>query len=160
MTLEQEIRIATKKLAAIKNSLPRGAVKRDLRGAGKIAANIAKQNAPVSTKAHFRYSTPKVSSKFKAPKGQGVIAATYEPGNLRDSIGVMSFRGSTSVFVGPRTGRKAKNGNDGYYAQMVEFGTKYTAPNPFMRRSAGQAEKPVQNDLIRRFRKRIEKAAQ
>lgn len=159
MTLEQEIKIATKKLAAIKNSLPRGAVKRDLRGAGKIAANIAKQNAPVSTKAHYRYSTPKASSKFRAPKGEGVIAATYEPGNLRDSIGVMSFRGSTSVFVGPRTGKKSK-GNDGYYAQMVEFGTKYTAPNPFMRRSAAQSEKPVQNELIKRFRKRIEKAAQ
>lgn len=156
---EFELKAALKKLDKLKDVLPKGTRKRMLRQSAKIAVNIARQNAPVSPKPHYRYSTPKASSKFKAPKGLGKIEAIYNPGNLRDSIDALSFRRSQDVFVGPRTGRRSKNGKDGYYAHMVEFGTQYTPPNPFMRRTAAQAAQPVLRDLTKRIEKRVKKEA-
>jgi hypothetical protein len=54
------------------------------------------------------------------------LNVTYQPGNLRRSIDtIMTTRGrSLVVNVGARFGSKAKANADGYYAAMVNYGTK------------------------------------
>lgn len=65
-----------------------------------------------------------------------------DTGNLRDSIGIsteakgMNFahvhlkKGDQVVFVGPLQGKGLPH--DGFYGHMIEFGTMYAAPQPFM----------------------------
>jgi hypothetical protein len=60
---------------------------------------------------------------------------TYQPGNLKNSIDVLSFRRSEAVFVGPRMGRRSV-GFDGYYAGWIEKGTKHIKPWHFIRDGA------------------------
>lgn len=101
--------------------------------AGPLVAAI-QGRAPVSDKPHKRYKSSKGTKR--APKGTGQVVATYYPGNLKRSFGVLRFRRSKAVFVGPKAtgnsgdfrGRRA----DGYYAHMVEFGTKKASATPFV----------------------------
>ena len=76
---------------------------------------------------------------------------TYVEGNLRRSMDIMRFRkAKNSVYVGPRLyrkddlnvyGRSLKTAQP-YYARMVEYGTRHSAPKPFMATGfrAGRAE--------------------
>lgn len=65
----------------------------------------------------------------------------YYSGNLRKSIQVIRFRRSkNAVFVGPKITRKkldeygqTEKTTDPYYAHMVEYGTRHSEPQPFMR---------------------------
>lgn len=100
--------------------------------AGPLRAAIAGR-APVSDAPHSRYSTPKISNRLRAPKGSGVIVATYQPGNLQKSVSTLRFRRSKAVFIGPKID-KSGGGRmpDGYYAHMVNFGTQYQAAQRFV----------------------------
>lgn len=92
--------------------------------AGPLRAAIAGR-APKSDAPHFRYSTPKISGKLRAPKGSGVVRATYQPGNLSRSFQVLTFRRARfAKFVGPRIDKQGGGRMpDGYYAHMVNFNT-------------------------------------
>lgn len=87
---------------------------------------------PISDRIHYRYKTPKISGKLRAPKGLGRKVASYVPGNLRKSTMDLSERRSKYkkfgiVIVGPLYSRKSRGNNigsskrnaDGYYAHMV-----------------------------------------
>jgi hypothetical protein len=107
--------------------------KKTLRKAAKPVQNKARQIAPKLKKGteHYRYDTPKVSGKLRAPKGMGRRIATYLKGNLAGAIKVLSLRKSVRAVVGPFV-RKRGDGRgtfgpgsrkfDAYYAQMV-FGS-------------------------------------
>lgn len=99
--------------------------------AGPLRAAIAGR-APQSDQSHSRYSTPKVSGKLRAPKGRGVVVATYQPGNLRKSVQTLRFRRSKAVFIGPRVQRGGGKTPDGYYAHMVNFGTIHQSAKRFV----------------------------
>jgi hypothetical protein len=90
--------------------------------AGPLRSAIAGR-APVSDAPHKRYSTPKISKKIRAPKGMGVVKATYQPGNLSRSFAVLSFRRAKfAKFVGPKIDKRGGGRMpDGYYAHMVNF---------------------------------------
>lgn len=92
--------------------------------AGPLRAAIAGR-APHSAAPHSRYSTPKIAAKLRAPKGSGVVKATYQPGNLAKSFQVLAFRRARyAKFVGPRIDKQGGGRTpDGYYAHMVNFNT-------------------------------------
>lgn len=103
----------------------------------KFVVNAAVKHAPKSKKVHYRYSTPKLVGKLRAPKGFGVKAASYVPGNLKNSIIDISERRSKLrkvpvIAVGPYLARAKGKGPygttsknaDAYYASMVFGGAK------------------------------------
>jgi len=105
-----------------------------LRKAAKPVWLQAVSKAPVrkGSKLNPRYAYKGKNSR-RAAKGKGRIIAYYSPGNLRDSISILSFRRAVgSVFVGPffaLGGKKkptvlsSRQGlGDGYYSAMV-YGT-------------------------------------
>lgn len=113
--------------------------------------------APVSDKPHKRYKSS--GGAKRAPKGAGKVVATYYPGNLKRSFNVLRFRKSKAVFVGPRVsgttgdfrGRRA----DGYYAHMVEFGTKHADETPFVEPAVNAVGYTVLRIAVTLFRREI-----
>ena len=77
--------------------------------------------------------------------------AIYKPGNLLDSIKLMKFKRSNSIFVGPKTIRqKKKTGTfgpgsrqDPYYAGFVEFGTRSQGGQGYMKKGIEKGTKPT-----------------
>ena len=136
-----------------------------LRASSKILVNEIKSNIPVGGKVHKRYSTPKVIKSRRAKKGSGVVVATYFPGNLRFSFKSMNFRRSKSaIFVGAVMAKGEAHGMfnssakaDGYYAHMIDGGTKKKAARPFMERSVSAAGPAVLDDIKTRVNKHIVK---
>lgn len=93
-------------------------------------------------------------------EGAGLIVAEaqrlvpYDTGNLHDSIKVTDDRDARlygkvngagiSVFVGPVG---STEDGDAFYAQFVEFGTRYMGAQPFMR-PAIASKRPLAEKLI------------
>ncbi len=125
--LQSELNTLIRKLDGLSDATKRDRDRVLTEAAGPLRSAIAGR-APQSDRPHSRYSTPKISGKLRAPKGSGVIKATYQPGNLRKSVQTLRFRRSKAVFIGPKVRRSAGQMPDGYYAHMVNFGTvKQTA---------------------------------
>lgn len=154
-----------KATARLLKSLDKNERKKILRKGAIPIREDARSLVPEANDYVYRYSTPKVFGKLRAPKGSGKIAATYVPGNLRKSIQTLSFRRSSDVFVGPRT-TKSKSGVfgrttstvDPYYAHMIHNGTVHQPGQPFMT-LAFQAKKHEALRIIRdELKKKIESA--
>lgn len=134
-----------------------------LRKAGKPLLEAAKGNIKDNATPIKRYSTPKVIGKLKAPKGSGVVVATYYPGNLRKSIKMLTFRRSSDIFVGPKLRKTDFKGDfglsatrvDGYYAHMVEFGDINSAAHPFMLPAYRSKNREVINKIVQGVEKAI-----
>lgn len=91
-----------------------------LRQVAATTVRVAKQNAPVSKRAH---------------KGRGKL---IQPGNLKKSIGVIvgkkgSAKENPVIFVGPR----AKGANNGWYGHFVEYGINVYSKGFKRKRKAG-----------------------
>lgn len=120
--LQSELNTLIRKLDGLSAASKRERDRVLTEAAGPLRSAIAGR-APQSDKPHSRYSTPKISGKLRAPKGRGVVVATYQPGNLRKSVQTLRFRRSKAVFIGPKVRRSGGQMPDGYYAHMVNFGT-------------------------------------
>lgn len=120
--LQAELNTLIRKLEGIADAAKRDRDRVLNEAAGPLKSAISGR-APMSDKPHSRYSTPKIAGKIRAPKGSGVIKATYQPGNLKKSVQTLRFRRSKAVFIGPKVRRSAGQMPDGYYAHMVNFGT-------------------------------------
>ena len=126
-----------------------------MRKAGKVFVKTCQSFVKDSKANHFRYN-----------KGEPI---EYVSGNLRRSIQVLNLRKAmNSVYVGAKITRKSldKYGESDkttqpYYAHMVEYGTKHSAPQGFMRKgfSAGKGEAmlTLQSEIKKIF-KRYEKS--
>jgi|18_taG_2_1085343.scaffolds.fasta_scaffold05869_5 HK97 gp10 family phage protein len=154
-TLEQEVKEAIKKLQLLPKEFSKKTKRKMLRKAAKPLINAARNNIGDSNEPHYRYKTSKASNKLRAPKGKGNVVAVYHPGNLRKSIKALTFRKSSDIFVGPRVAKRGSGGHygkgsrvDGYYAAMVEFGTRNTAGQAYMRRAVPAATQAVQKKII------------
>lgn len=120
-----------------------------LRYAAQPLISTIRSATPVGSVVHRRYPSKKGTAR--APKGSGTVVATYSPGNLRASIEELTnLRRTDSVWVGPR-GRRIKRGGpnkgDGYYAVMVDNGTKNRPATPFFYRSVAVAAPEVKKRL-------------
>lgn len=152
-----------------------------LEQASRPIVEAARANAPVGTKTHYRYNTPKLTNLLRAPNGLGVRVATYRPGNLRDSIKAIFFRRAPhSVFIGPVRSRNPKGTfgpdypfvyeggtfastrTDGFYAAWIEFGAPEVgiSPQPFMRPAANTAGPVAMKKVIDLLDRRVKSFAQ
>lgn len=131
---------ATNEVLATLSELPREfnakARRNVLLAASKPLIQSAKSKVKDSTRNHKRYAS---GSRNKKGKGAGRVIATYTPGNLNRSIGVLPLKKTPDVWVGARV-KKSPSGSfdsktryDGYYAHMVHEGTKRSRKkNPFL----------------------------
>ena len=150
---QRELNHLIKQLRKVSDTAKKQSQKAFKDAAGPLVAAI-KARAPQSEKAHHRYKTSKLSKSIRAPKGQGNIVATYQPGNLQRSFKTLTFRQSAAVFVGAKLAKGNNNGTfagartDGYYAHWVEFGApgQNIAASPFVRPAVDAA-----GDLVLRI---------
>jgi len=125
--IQGEVNELVRKLRAVSDNAKKQSQTVFKEAAGPLVAAI-KARAPMSEKAHSRYSTPKASGKIRAPRGQGRIVATYNPGNLQRSFRTLTFRQSAAVFIGAKLEKGNARGTfsgsrtDGYYAHWMEYG--------------------------------------
>lgn len=121
------------------------------KNSSKSLVQSAKSEAPV-LKAYYNgkpQPDPVVNyEKTHNRKGE------YHSGNLGDSIGFFST-GKGKYFVGPKSGKRATRGKDGFYAAMVHFGTKKIKPNPFMDRAVKKTGGIVKASVSKHMRKKI-----
>lgn len=141
--------------------------RRILRTAAAPMVAAARKNVDDAPAPVKRYSTAKVFSGKRAPKGSGTVAATYYPGNLKKSIRTMTFRKSRdAVFIGPKAWKKTSGGDfgkddnrvDPYYAHMVHDGTSTSQANPYMLRAFESTKSVARNILERELKRTIEKS--
>ena len=96
------------------------------------------------------------------PKGYGVKAATYRPGNLRKSFRRLSLRRmKTAVMVGPLLGGKTI---DGYYAHFVNNDVKMTngkirVGKKFVDAAVSAMGPTTLNNMVNSLRLRVEMEA-
>jgi len=123
--------------------------------ARKIAPKLKKGTST------FRYDTPKLIGKIRAPRGKGVRIAEYLKGNLAGAIRVLNLRKAVSAIVGPKVSKRGKSTGkfgpgtrrfDAYYAQMV-FGSA----KAFQRRVMIQALRQKQSEAVSIIRKEVKK---
>lgn len=108
----------------------------ELKAAAKPLMLAIRTAAPRGTKTHTRYVSH--GRKKRDGRGDGNVAATYKPGNLKRSYRVLRFRRSKlAVFVGVKLGGKV----DGYYAHMVNNDTENVDGS--VRMGKGYVEKAV-----------------
>lgn len=177
--LQGDIRRLVKTLYEI-SSDAKGETRRILEVGSRPIVAAARSMAPVGAEVHYRYRTPKISNRLRAPKGMGVIEATYKPGNLRDSVKAIFFpRAANSVFVGPVLARRPRGvfgpdypftydggsfsstRTDGFYARWVEFGAPEAGiqPQPFMRPAAAMSSATALKTTVSELDKSIQRFA-
>lgn len=151
---EREVRLAVKKLNSLLLTVDVRTRRKVLRRAARPMVQAARNNVPVSSAPHFRYgSSGKLAANIRAPKGKGKKIAKYVPGNLKKSIKVLTFRRDrTGVYVGPKLAKRrsgfktygATSGTvDGYYAHIVEFGSRFQPARGYMRKAFSQTKGQV-----------------
>lgn len=137
--------------------------RRILTKSAKPLVEAIRMRAPVGDEPHYRYSTGKLVKAVRAPKGMGNKVATYKPGNLRDAFKILPLRRTRAVIVGPKVDKGGKGGvfgpgtkQDAYYAHMVEFGTLYSVPKPFVRPALSSSQATVLKQLVDNYTKQIQ----
>jgi len=133
-----------------------------MRRAARIVVLAARQNIPISDRtppANYRYSTPKIGKRIRAPKGRGVKVATYYPGNLRASIQRLNFPKSVGEYIGPKFVKRSKTGAiygrskyDGYYAAMLDGSAnafRRKRMEPALRQNEGKVYEQAVKDFDR-----------
>ena len=141
--IDKEIQDAIKTLRKLPAAMRGEARKSILKKAAIPLQNAAVAAAPRSKKPHRRK--------------KGGLSIVYFPGNLKGSIQILNFRKSQDVFVGAKISKKSQSAAaygrgrrvDGYYAHMVEFGTRNYTARPFMR-PAADATRKIVNEQIKK----------
>lgn len=142
-----------------------------LRKAGNIVRDAARTIAPKNKtrSASYRYNTPKVSNKLRAPKGFGKIVAKYLKGNLAGAIQIINLRRTGNIIVGPKVNKRGEGKGvfgpgtrrfDAYYAQMI-FGSALAFRRKVMRKALmqtkGQATSAIEMELERELKAAAQK---
>lgn len=138
-SIEQQIEKAVGKLQEYARALGKEKTKY-LAYASKPVLDIMTRLAPKGKRIHYRYQKAGQGQRDPDP------IAMYYPGNLRGSIQFLKFKKNKSgaVFIGPKFRKGEAKGVfgitkfDGYYAHMVEYRTKKTRAQPFIRPAADQ----------------------
>tara|TARA_R110001592_G_scaffold68626_1_gene210246 strand:+ start:5035 stop:5499 length:465 start_codon:yes stop_codon:yes gene_type:complete len=119
-----------------------------LKSAARPTLAAAKQLAPVGTRIRSRTSG-------------GKKVATYYPGNLRKSLGILTVKdkANASIIVAIRSGSRRKY--DGYYGHMVEHGTVNSPAQPFMgpafNKTKGMVSKKAERGTLKVIQRQLNK---
>lgn len=166
---QREIDAIIGKCKKVVSDIDERTIKDILLYAGQPFIETAKRKAPKSRREHFRYSTPKLIGKFRAPNGKGVRIASYTPGNLGRSVKVIATRRlKRAILIGPKVARGKGKGRfassskvDGYYSTFVEFGTKKQGAKGFLKSSYESTKSTVlrrlKTSLLNQINKQIQK---
>ena len=154
-----------KRLQKLSKAMPPKVIRKVLAKASKVYSSAAKATSPVykgKSGEHHRYNTSKITNKLKAPKGMGNIVATYKSGNLKRSIKKLAARKLIrAVMIGPKRAKGNTGGvfsgnrTDGFYANMLEGGTKHIEADPRMENAWNKTKTQVINTAIRGFQEVI-----
>lgn len=158
---DSELKKFNREIKKVAKKLDDKTLKKAFRKGSKPFVNAAKAKAPAARRDVHRYSTAKMSSARRAPKGMGAIRATYTPGNLGRSMRVLPMRRlKRSVLIGPRRMRRpggvfAGRRVDGWYAHFVEFGTKHSRKRPFVQPAWEGSKAAVMSKIRLELKKQI-----
>lgn len=151
----KELQRAIEAVTGIAPALQKDIDRKILKEAAKPLLKAAKANVGESDEPHFRYDTPKLSRRLRAPKGKGRVVGVYYSGNLRKSIRILPLRKAKGVIVGPKVARGGRNGGiytgarvDGYYAHWYEYGTIHYSGKAYMRRGFESTKSTVTRKII------------
>jgi len=161
--LEKDVQATIKKLRALDKHFSGKQRRAVLVDAAKVLVNNVRSNIPEADEDVYRYSTPKVKRKQRAPKGQGNVVAVYTPGNARRSYRVLPLRKTDEVFVGPKVSKKSTHGIfsgsrvDGYYFHLLEYGSRHMSAIAPIRRGLTQSIGQINHKLRTGFEKHMDK---
>jgi hypothetical protein len=104
-----------RELEKLASRLTKQELKKATRKSVAVFVKTAKQMTPVGKVTHHRYIN-------------GRKVASYYPGNLRRSIGILKLRNKNITYIGHRLAGKGEaqsvfrgNKHDGYYGAIVEY---------------------------------------
>ena len=160
MTLDQEVQFAIAQLQKFGKVIAENRKKINDVG-GEFMASAIAQATPRGPSMHYRYNTSKANKGMRAPKGMGTVVASYSPGNLKGSMQVLKLnRSKTKTYVGARLAKGKASGNfgpagrsDGYYAHMVDGGTKNSDAQNYYRPAVTRATPTVLNILLQKWKR-------
>ena len=161
--LEKDVQDTIKKLRALEKHFSAKERRPVLIGGAKILVSNVRNNIPEADEDVYRYSTPKVKRKKRAPKGHGNVVAVYTPGNARRSYRVLPLRKTEDVYVGPKVAKKSTHGIfsgnrvDGYYFHILEFGSRFQSAVAPIRRGLTQSIGQINHKLRTGFEKHMSK---
>ncbi len=149
--------------------------RRDIaKAAVPIIVAVIQNRTPISEKPfHYRYDTPKLIGKLRAPKGMGRIAAKYARGNLRKSTIDLAERKSkynklplaiiAPYYARSKGGKRvigtSKANADGYYAHMV-YGSALAYQQKVLLKGLNIASKSALTIMIRKANQIIDQLKQ
>lgn len=134
------------------------------REGGKVIAATMRHNAPKLSptyKAWGKDTRRDVVSRYSS----GQVVARYFRGALSNAQRVLSLRRARyTVSIGPYKNPRNPKGNfrfsgnkaDGYYAPMVEFGTRHSAPKPWVEKSFQQSKSAALRVIESELKKLVE----
>lgn len=131
--------------------------------AGMLLRNTIRSFVPISAEPVKRYEYKGKGAK-KSGRGKGKVVATYLPGNLMRSIQILDLERSRAIFVGPKTPRTKRGSTgtfgserktDGWYAHIMEYGSKFMPGYAFMRRGVAASQQLVIEIMKRGFKRII-----
>lgn len=133
------------------------------REGGKVFAGVLRHNAPKLAPTYKAWGK-ETRRDYVARYSSGEVVARYFRGALSNSERVLSLRRSKyTVSVGPYKPRKSRgnfrftgNKADGYYAHMVEFGTRHSAPKPWVEKSFQQSKSAALRVIESELKKLVE----
>jgi len=161
--LEKDVQATIKKLKALDKHFSAKERKPILKDGAKVLVNNVRNNIPEADENVYRYSTPKVKRKQRAPKGTGNVVAVYTPGNARRSYRILPLRKTDDVYVGPKVAKKNTHGIfsggrvDGYYFHILEYGTRFVGAVAPIRRGLTQSIGQINHKLRTGFDKHMSK---
>jgi HK97 gp10 family phage protein len=133
--------------------------------AAKIVKKVMIGLAPKFNGTSFDvYRTPKASGSMRAPNGMGKIYVSIKPGQLKNSIKAFTTRRSSksgAMYIGPRykSGTWKKPEKGGWYMHMVQFGTQFVKPQPFVKQALLATKKGISNLMEKSYKKLLAEGA-
>lgn len=163
--LQQELNEISKKFTKLIRSLDNKTLDDVLSYSAQPLIRALKSGAPKSNRTHYRYDTPKLVRRIRAPNGKGVRIASYTSGNLSRSMKKLTLRRmKKAVLIGPKVNRGKTKGTfsndrrtDGYYAHFVEKGTRKQSGQGFIRLAAASSRNEVKRRLEQSFGRLLQK---
>ncbi len=161
--IDRELHETIKKFRALEKHFAAKEQQGILKEGGKVLVDAVRSKVPDADETVFRYSTPKVRKRKRAPKGQGNVIAVYRPGNARRSYRILPLRRTKDIIVGPKVAKKSAAGVfsgrrvDGYYFHMLEYGTRHFGPIAPIRRGLAESKGAINVSLRRGFQKHMKK---
>jgi|TARA_R110002074_G_scaffold72140_1_gene166363 HK97 gp10 family phage protein len=126
-------------------------IKEVIRPAAKIVNKVMKNKAPVMT-GHPAFNVYR----------DGKIYVSIKPKQLKKSVGIFttpSTRKAGALNIGPRykKGVWTKPDRGGWFMHMVQFGTEFVKPQPFVLQALLSTKSGVGNLMVKGMEKRLRK---